>query len=414
VSRFEANSDRENQSRYGKKYSGKRRKPVAANSISPINRNRSSESSRTRARVSPKYTPTTQKPPENIFNTLFNYIFRVAIVGVGMGTIFGSVLANVDLTQPLFPEIDLPFLSDTDTENDGGDANALSAMENQPTQNLDQTQTSFAKAFRFSSELIPLREKFTKVFEKYPNLEPSAFFVDLDNGAFVNYNGITPFPAASTIKTPILIAFFQDVDAGKVLLDEKLTMTEKTRASEAGTMQYQPLGTEYTALKVAEEMIIRSDNTATNMIIERLGRAESLNKRFQEWGLESTVINNYLPDLEGTNTISARDLAIVLMKVDQGDLISLRSRDRALNIMEQTITKTLLPQGIEPNANIYHKTGDIGKVLGDGGIIDIPTGKRYIGAILVKRPYNDPNGRTMIQETSREAYQHFKWYQPRP
>ena len=114
------------------------------------------------------------------------------------------------------------------------------------------------------------------------------------------------------------------------------------------------------------------------------------------------------------NTISARDLAMTLVKVSNGDLVETRSRDRLLGIMQRTITRTLLPQGIEPDAMIYHKTGDIGKVLGDGGIIDIPTGKRYVGAVLVQRPHNDYTARTMIQEISREAYQHFKWYQPRP
>ena len=48
----------------------------------------------------------------------------------------------------------------------------------------------------------------TVLFEKYANLQPSLFFVDLDNGAFVNMNGMEAFPAASTIKTPILVAFF--------------------------------------------------------------------------------------------------------------------------------------------------------------------------------------------------------------
>ncbi len=389
----------------------KNKKTVPANSISPIKITRNTD----KVRVSPRQTYVKkEKPPENIFNSIFNYIFRVAIVGVGMGTIFGSILANIDLTQPLFPELNLPFLPKS--ENNQGNDTPLPLLENQAqeeAQNLE-TQAPLSNTLVFSSELMPLREKFMAIFKEYANLEPSAFFVDLDNGAFVNYNGITAFPAASTIKTPILVAFFEDVDAGKIVLDEKLIMTEQTKASEAGTMQYQPIGTEYTALKVAQEMIIRSDNTATNMMIERLGGAQSLNQRFQEWGLESTVINNYLPDLEGTNTISARDYAILLMKVNNGDLVSLRSRDRLLSIMEQTVTKTLLPQGLEPGATIYHKTGDIGKVLGDGGIIDIPTGKRYVGAILVKRPHNDPDGRKMIQEISREAYQHFKWYQPRP
>lgn len=386
--------------------SKKIRKGITNNSISVVSPPRKSMT----------YIPSKPKPPENVFNRMINYTFRLSIVGIGLATIVGSVLANVDLTQPLFPEVNLPFFNNSGVDNDSSVALENSEAENSSVENISATaeETPPNNTLGFSQELMPLREKMTVLFEKYPHLQPSAFFVDLDNGAFINMNGMAAFPAASTIKTPILVAFFQDVDQGKILLDEMLTMTEENRATEAGTMQYQPLGTQYTALKVAEEMIIRSDNTATNMLIERLGGTEALNQRFREWGLESTVINNYLPDLEGTNTISARDLAITLMKVNNGDLVENRSRDRLLGIMQRTITRTLLPQGIEPDATIYHKTGDIGKVLGDGGIIDIPTGKRYVGAVLVQRPHNDYSARTMIQEISREAYQHFKWYQPRP
>ena len=92
----------------------------------------------------------------------------------------------------------------------------------------------------------------------------------------------------------------------------------------------------------------------------------------------------------------------------------MRSRDRLLGIMRGTVTNTLLPQGIEENAIIAHKTGDIGTVIGDAGIIDMPSGKRYVAAVMVKRPHNAPQGRTLIQEISKTAYQHFKWYEPRP
>jgi beta-lactamase class A len=130
--------------------------------------------------------------------------------------------------------------------------------------------------------------------------------------------------------------------------------------------------------------------------------------------MTATVINNVLPDLEGTNTTSPQDLALLMAKISQGELVSLRSRDRLLGIMEKTKTRTLLPQGIEKDATIAHKTGDIGSVLGDAGLIDIPTGKRYVGAVLTKRPHNDIAGRKIIQEMSRTAYQHFKFYLPRP
>lgn len=351
-----------------------------------------------------------QQSSENLFNTIFNYIFRLGIIGVGIGSIFGTILANVDLTKPLFPAVKIPFLtSEANNSEIEAEIAVTQEVETVTTTNTNPNDAPLA----FSRELMPLREKLLKLTGEYEDLKSSAFFVDLDNGAFVNVNGITPVAAASTIKTPILVAFLQDVDAGKVRLDEMLTMTEATKAPEAGSMQYQPLGTQYTALKVMEEMMINSDNTATNMIIEKVGGAEALNQRFTEWGLEATEINNYLPDMDGTNTTSARDLAQLLMKVNQGDLVSLRSRDRMLNIMEKVVTRTLLPQGLEPDAKIYHKTGDIGIILGDAGIIDIPSGKRYIGAVFVERPYNDVRGRTLIQDMSRTVYQHFKWYEPR-
>lgn len=364
--------------------------------------------------VSHSQTATERELPKNWGSIIFNNIFRLTIFGVGIGTIFGSFLANTDLTQPLFPKVNIPFLEKlAQTTSQNSQNEEVTPIEDKKPLAYTPEVTN-PDELRFSEELTALRQKFDTVKAKYPQLDFSAFFVDLDNGAYVNYNGIATIPAASVIKIPVLVAFLQDVDEGKVYLDEKLTMTEATKVSGSGSMQYQPVGTQFSALDTATEMIISSDNAATEMIVERLGGKDALNKRFQEWGLESTIIRNLLPDLEGTNTTSPRDLVILLAKVNQGDLLSVRSRDRLLEIMRRTKTRTLLPEGIEENAVIAHKTGDIGTYLGDAGIIDMPSGKRYIGAVMVKRPYNDVSGRLLIQDISRTAYQHFKWYLPRP
>jgi beta-lactamase class A len=232
--------------------------------------------------------------------------------------------------------------------------------------------------------------------------------VDLDNGKYVNLDADTPIAAASTIKIPVAIAFFQDVDAGKIKLDEVLPIGKDVIASGSGDMQYQQGQKSFTALETVTKMIAISDNTATNMIIKRLGGKAAVNQRIQQWGLSNTVIHNALPDLEGTNTTSPHDLSQALLKVNQGELLSLKSRDRLLGIMQQTKTRTLLPQGLEPGAIIAHKTGDIGTVLGDAGIIDMPNGKRYIGVVMAKRPFNDNDARILIQNMSRTAYQHLK------
>jgi beta-lactamase class A len=103
-----------------------------------------------------------------------------------------------------------------------------------------------------------------------------------------------------------------------------------------------------------------------------------------------------------------------MARVNRGELLTGRSRDRFLLIMRQTETNTLLPQGLEKEAVIAHKTGDIRTVLGDVGLVDMPNGKQYIAAVLVKRLDNDAQARNLIQQISRTAYQHLKWYEPKP
>ncbi len=257
-------------------------------------------------------------------------------------------------------------------------------------------------------ELLPLKAELQAIAAKYPSLKASVFCLELDRGLFVNWEGDVSFPAASTIKLPIMLALFQDIDAGKVRLDERLTIKPELIASGSGSIQYEKPGREYTMLEIVTKMIAISDNTATNVIIERLGGAEALNQRFVEWGLQSTVIRNSLPDLEGTNTTTAQDLSNVLLTIEHGKSVSLKSRDRMLGILEQTTTNTLLPPGLEKGSLIFHKTGDIGTVLGDTGIVDMLNGDRYVITVLAKRPHNDPQGKLLIQEISKAVYEQFK------
>ena len=160
-------------------------------------------------------------------------------------------------------------------------------------------------------------------------------------------------------------------------------------------------------------MIIISDNTATNMLIRKMGGANALNQRFQSWGLASTALRNPLPDLEGTNTTSPKDMVTLITLVSHGELISLRSRDQLLHIMERTQTNTLLPQGLGAGAQIAHKTGDIGSMVGDVGLVDMPNGKRYAIAALVQRPHNDSRAQELIRKISRNVYDALELFQER-
>ncbi|MDB9372115.1 serine hydrolase [Nodularia sphaerocarpa] len=315
------------------------------------------------------------------------YALRLLIVGVGIGAIVGTILSVLD------PATRMPSNSAASSGNVG---------TNQP-----QLTANPAAGLYLSQEITSLKNAVQNLATANPNLTPGVFFVDLETGGYVDVNSAASFSAASTIKVPILIAFFQDVDAGKVRLDEMLTMEKDMVAGGSGNLQYQKVGTQYSALELATLMSTSSDNTATNMVIARLGGMEALNQRFQTWGLSATAIRNPLPDLAGTNTTSPRELGSLLAMVNQGNLVSMRSRDMILDIMRRTERNHLLPSGLGTGARIHHKTGDIATMLGDVGLIDIPTGKRYIAAVMVQRPNNDPVAEKLISAISSAAYQQF-------
>ncbi|MEY2984963.1 MAG: hypothetical protein RLZZ568_1580 [Cyanobacteriota bacterium] len=382
------------------------------------------------------------KPPSLWQRSLMGCI-RVGILGVGLGAIAGTTLttftptrfiqADQDTAAPgdappsgsqqrLYPQHILASVSDWSAANAQKLWPASATAANQspsPPPVTAEVTPSLATAPQTTvvvptQESSALKAKLTALAETQgPKIVPYAYFIDLDNGEFVSLDGNQSLSAASTIKIPVAIAFFQAVDQGDIQLHEQIPLTEDVVGSGAGTMQYE-LGKRdsYSALEVVTKMIVISDNTATNMLIKRLGGMEKLNQQFQTWQMSHTKLNNPLPDLEGTNTTSPQDLAMILVKLQDGNLLSLKSRDRLLDIMQQTKTRTLLPQGLEADAVISHKTGDIGTILGDAGIIDMPNGKRYVGAVMATRPYNDVAGRILIQDISRTVYQHYKGITP--
>jgi len=316
----------------------------------------------------------------------------VITITIGLSTIFGSLVSMASSFQA------------TATQSKPVANTAKVAVNRDHKAKLD----SLLAIASLGKEITPLKSQLEQLALQYPDLQPQVFLVDLDNKSFVNINSKAPLAAASTIKLPVLVALFQDVDQGKINLDEQLIMTKDVIASGSGGMQYEPPNSKFSVLKTAEQMMTNSDNTATNMLIKQMGGMAPLNQRFLKMGLVATVLHSPLPDLTGTNITSSADLGNLLVKIDAGTLISLRSRDRLLYIMRNIVRNTLLPQGLEPGAIIAHKTGDIKSVLGDVGIIDMPNGKRYIASVLVKRPDNSPQAKEFIQKASSTAYQYFK------
>ncbi|MBH8556053.1 serine hydrolase [Nostocaceae cyanobacterium CENA357] len=279
---------------------------------------------------------------------------------------------------------------------------SLSSEEKIPVQIGDVSP--FAGVVPLGTEISQISSQVKALMNRYSSLDPGMFFLDLDTGNYLDFNGEKAFPAASTIKFPVLVALFQEVDAGRIKLNETLVMRRDLMTGGSGVMQYKKAGTKFSLLETATKMITISDNTATNMIIHRLGGKAKLNQRFRSLGLQNTVIRNLLGDFKGTNTTSAKDLVRLSALVVNNQALTNSSRTQVLNLMRRVENRSLLPSGLGKGAVIAHKTGTLGVILGDAGIIEMPSGKRYLAGILVRRPFGDSKARDFVSQVSRIVY----------
>lgn len=254
------------------------------------------------------------------------------------------------------------------------------------------------------TELTTLESHISNILPMYPSIHPSVYVWEYGTGNYADINGSEIFSAASIIKIPVLIQLFKSIESNQVSLYDEMPLTEYYRSEGSGNLQFKAANSTYSLDKLARIMITESDNSATNMIMSKIGSMTDVNQGLRDWGLKQTYVNNWLPDLEGTNHTTAKDLARMLFNIENTDFLTADSREKILDYMGHVKNNRLIQAGLGNGAAFFHKTGDIGKMLGDAGIVSTPGGKKYIVVILANRPYNSPAGKDFIVKTSEIIY----------
>ena len=267
----------------------------------------------------------------------------------------------------------------------------------------NQVQTKMNDLY-MTDEMIGLRKDLKNLMLGYKTIEPSIFVWEYDSGKYVDINADKHFSAASIIKIPVLLEVFKSIEAQELSIDETMTLTEYYRSEGSGKMKYHQVGNKYTIDNLARMMIEQSDNTATNMLVAAVGGMPRVNSAIKSWGIKNTEIKNWLPDLEGTNYTTSKDLAKMLYNIENTSFISTNSKNYIFDYMGHVENNRLIKAGLPNNATFIHKTGDIGSTLGDAGIVTTPTGKKYIVSIIANRPYNSPLGKNFIVKASNIIY----------
>ena len=289
-----------------------------------------------------------------------------------------------------------------------------------PTRNYLSNSLVFGeREFNYSADekhslMIPLKEnvnmpvlkqELTNLAQIYSTVKPAVYVWDYDTQNYVDINASDTYATASIIKIPVLIDVFRSIDSGQFSLDDKIPLTEYYRTEGSGSLQFKARNSEYTIDELANRMITESDNSATNMLIAKVGSMTDVNQSIRDWGLKNTKVQTWLPDLKGTNKTTAREMAQMLYNIDENDkLLSEESRIRIFDYMGHVHNDRLIQAGLGQGAVFLHKTGDIGTMLGDAGIVIAPDGKKYIVVILANRPHNSISGKDFIVKASEIIY----------
>jgi beta-lactamase class A len=252
----------------------------------------------------------------------------------------------------------------------------------------------------------PLQQALDRLAATYPStIVPYVFTLNTATGKAAGIRGNKPVSAASVIKLPILVSLMHYASQQALPIDETTWRYDDIhRASGSGDLQYQQSGQKLTLQRLAEKMIQISDNTATNIIVDNLGGMDTLNQQWQQWGMTGIRLNNWLPDLRGTNTVTCEELARLLYTISLPNS-PLPYASQMRQIMLGTVNRRLLVAGVPSGTPVAHKTGDIGTVIGDVGLVRIKD-QDVIVCILVKRPRNAEAGRAFIRQAMATIYQH--------
>jgi beta-lactamase class A len=230
------------------------------------------------------------------------------------------------------------------------------------------------------------------------------YYQPLDGGCALMMNETMPLMAASVIKIPIMVEAFRQFESGKLSPEETHRLADSEKMPSCGALNRMHAGLELTMRDLVELMIILSDNTATNILIDRLG-IEHVNETMRGLGLKQTVLRRKLFDKEGKargleNTVGARDIGMLLEKMYRGTLVSEAASAQMLEILKSQKLNGKMPFYLhEHGIPIAHKTGEDDGITHDVGIVF--TRRPFVLCMLSNRT-EVPAFERMIQEMTRD------------
>lgn len=252
-----------------------------------------------------------------------------------------------------------------------------------------------------------------------------------------------PFPTASVFKIPVLIELLLQGEEGRLRLDETVAVTEELKSPGSGILKELTSSPVLSLADLAMLMVIISDNTATDILVDRVA-THAINRRLAAWGFAVTRVpmtcRQLLFEIAGrprgpftptarleveqvlktrersftgrayadrdNNLTTPREMVRLLEMLCAEGPLSAPVREQALQFLRRQQVRDRLPFHLPPGTEIAHKTGSIAGVRNDAGILFVARGPVLVCA-FTRDLKEDLAGTAAVAEVGRLVHAAF-------
>lgn len=268
-------------------------------------------------------------------------------------------------------------------------------------------------------DIVMLNQQIIEVLAE-TNGDFAVAFKNLKNGDTLFVNANQPFHAASTMKTPVMIELFKQSAAGKFTFDDFMVVTTEFKSIVDGSTYslsvtddsedglYSMVGSKISINELMYQMITKSSNLATNMLVELVG-ADEVTATMRSIGAEDILVLRGVEDIKAydkgmNNVTTAYDLMLIMENIATYKSVSQHASEQMEEILLDQHFNAIIPAKLPDDVRVAHKTGSITGVQHDSGIVILPNGDKYVLVLLSKNLENKEKGIEQMAKISRLIY----------
>ncbi len=244
-----------------------------------------------------------------------------------------------------------------------------------------------------------------------PSVGTAGIYVkSLNTGATATEQEDRVFLSASLFKVPILVELLRQQSLGMSDMNTTIRLQQKHWSDGAGVLQAQ-IGKEFQVHELVDYMIRVSDNVAALALLDLVG-TDNVNLTLQANGLEKTRLRIGQSSRDwggrpGENTVTAREMGLLLEKLATGKILNDRYTKEAIRLLSLQQQVSWLPALLPPGVKVAHKSGELPGVRHDAGIV-YGSRSQFVAVVLTSDLGDYDEGAQSIARVAKVAYDYLE------